>query len=113
MTLWLDDLREPWKYGHIGATWVKTAQEAIDVLATGQVTRASLDHDLREEHYPWNYTDINTLKDTGFEVAKFLMETPGLYPRDGVNIHSHNEEGSERMFELLRMYFPNVTANQA
>ena len=32
MILWLDDVREPWKHGFIGAEWVKTAAEAIECL---------------------------------------------------------------------------------
>jgi hypothetical protein len=46
--LWLNDIRPPWKYGCIGRHWAKTAQEAIDVLKTGKVEEASLDHDLTE-----------------------------------------------------------------
>src|SRR5438309_1594271 len=43
MKLWLDDIRptpdDTW-------TWAKTVPEAIDLLKTGEVTYASLDHDL-------------------------------------------------------------------
>jgi hypothetical protein len=42
--LWLDDLRpvpEGW-------TWVKTVGEAISLMESGDVTEASLDHDLGE-----------------------------------------------------------------
>lgn len=46
MKLWLDDIRDPCANGRIGYTWVKTAQEAVEALKTGQVTFASLDHDL-------------------------------------------------------------------
>lgn len=48
MTLWLDNIREPWKHGYTGAEWAKTADEAIALLKTGTVTFASLDHDLSE-----------------------------------------------------------------
>lgn len=46
--LWLDDVRKPWLYGYTGATWAKTAREAIAMLKTKTVTFASLDHDLSE-----------------------------------------------------------------
>jgi hypothetical protein len=43
MRVWLDDRRPPpdgeW-------AWVKTPEEAIELLATGEVSEISLDHDL-------------------------------------------------------------------
>ena len=42
MKLWLDDIRKPPK----GWVWVKTPKEATKYLETGEVTEASLDHDL-------------------------------------------------------------------
>jgi hypothetical protein len=48
MNLWLDDVRPPWRFGYIGWEWAKTYDEAIALLATGKVERASLDHDLSE-----------------------------------------------------------------
>lgn len=46
MRLWLDDVRDPVLHGAIGFHWVKTAEEAISCLRSGQVRFASLDHDL-------------------------------------------------------------------
>ncbi len=46
MKLWLDDVRPPARYGCLGFHWAKTFDEAIAALATGDVTFASLDHDL-------------------------------------------------------------------
>jgi hypothetical protein len=40
--LWLDDTRQPSR----GFTWAKTAEKAIELLKTGKVNFASLDHDL-------------------------------------------------------------------
>lgn len=51
MLLFLDDIRTPPGFGWI---WVKTAGEAIEKLKTRKVDFASLDHDLADEHYPWN-----------------------------------------------------------
>jgi hypothetical protein len=47
--LWLDDICDPVQHGKIGWVWVKTAEEAINLLKTGNVVRASLDHDLSIE----------------------------------------------------------------
>ena len=58
MNLWLDDVRNPATHGAIGFVWVKTAEEAIDMLKSGAVQFASLDHDLAEEHYPWNWMQV-------------------------------------------------------
>jgi len=44
MKLWLDDLRP----APAGFEWVKTHDEAIEKLATGQVKFISFDHDLGE-----------------------------------------------------------------
>lgn len=97
MLMWLDDIRKPWEYGYIGATWVKTAQEAIDLLKTGQVTKASLDHDLTEDHYPWNCTDIESCTGTGYDVVLFLERNPQLLPTKGLRCHSANPAGKARM----------------
>lgn len=51
MRLWLDDIREPWKHGFIACEWAHTAEEAIERLKQGDITLASLDHDLAPEHY--------------------------------------------------------------
>ena len=49
MKLWLDDIREPWRFGKHGWEWAKTADEAIALLKTANVEEASLDHDLTED----------------------------------------------------------------
>src|SRR5277367_2898861 len=88
MTLWLDDVRPPWKHGYIGAEWCKTADEAIALLETGKVTFASLDHDLAEEHYPWNCTELPRRgAKTGYDVVCW-MEENGVWQKDGVRVHS-------------------------
>lgn len=73
MNLFLDDLREPYKYGYIGWHWVKTADEAIAILSSGYVVCASLDHDLAAEHYatPDEPDRALNYKDTGYKVALF------------------------------------------
>lgn len=77
--MWLDDKR-PAPEGYI---WVKTAKEAIALLQEGQVTFASLDHDLG-------------FGGSGYDVVCF-MERTGLWPRDGIKIHSMNPVGRQYM----------------
>ena len=97
MKLWLDDIRDPAKFGHIGWTWVKTADEAIEALKTGQVTQASLDHDLSIGR-TLGYDDGEK---TGHDVVVW-MEENGVYPEDGVEVHSQNPVGKRRM--LMGLY---------
>ena len=78
MKLWLDDIRAPWKFGCIGWTWVKTADEAIELLKTGKVEMASLDHDLQPLHYEQLGYGENLLfsqEETGYKVALFYATT--------------------------------------
>ncbi len=108
MILWLDDIREPWKFGYVGATWVSTAHDAIAHLRTHNVTFASLDHDLSEEHYPWNCEDITTCKGTGYDVVCWLERHPEYWPKDGVKVHSANPVGRERMQVVIDRHYANI-----
>lgn len=105
MKLWLDDVREPWRYGYLGWTWVKTAEEAIKLLKTGKVTEASLDHDLAWEHYPGSEVppDKYTFK-TGYDVVCW-MEENGVWPKDGVEVHSMNPVGADRMRKVIENHY--------
>ncbi len=105
MVLWLDDIREPWKFGFVGATWVKTAQEAIDLLRTGRVTYASLDHDLSDEHYPWNCQDMRLCEGTGYDVVCFLEKNPEFWPPEGCGVHSANPAGKARMLQVIDQHY--------
>ncbi len=98
MILWLDDVRPPWKFGYLGAEWVKTADEAIVLLRTGQVTRASLDHDLSVEA---TMGKVKPGEKTGYDVVLWLEEHPEFFPRDGVLVHSANPVGKQRMLAGL------------
>lgn len=92
--LWLDDIRDPARFGCIGWTWVTTAEAAIDLLKTGRVVEASLDHDLSIAATigvcDWN-TEV-----TGYDVVCW-MEEHDVWPRDGTRVHSMNPEGRRRM----------------
>jgi hypothetical protein len=76
MKLWLDDVRHPWAHGCLGWTWAKTAEEAIAALVTGQVTQASLDHDLHWGALPGQrYTAVG-------------LQAPDRHGRCGVDARS-------------------------
>ncbi len=96
MKLWLDDIRDPAKHGRIGWTWAKTYDEAIAALVTGDVVEASLDHDLTIQQTIGNADGERT----GYDVVCW-MEERGIYPRDGVHVHSMNPSGAARMRAAL------------
>lgn len=86
MRLYLDDLREPPE----GWIRVKTAPEAISLLAAGGVTHLSLDHDLGDEPGAG----------TGYDVLVWLEEQVALHsfaPPDHIAVHSANVGARPRM----------------
>ena len=96
MRVWLDDLR-PMPVGY--DVWVKSAPEAIHLLATGKVTFISLDHDLGVEHY--------MMKDSpgsGYDVALFIEQAVwrNLIPMPEWRCHSMNPVGRERIILAMR-----------
>lgn len=84
MKIWLDDerLMPPGFDFHI-----KTAAEAIELLAAGGVIAISLDHDLGDDG------------GTGYEVACYIEQGAynGTLSPIEVTIHSANPVGRERM----------------
>lgn len=100
MKLWLDDVREPHRFGALGWTWAKTAEEAIEYLKTGEVTEASLDHDLAPEHYPWSGLRIEDTQGSGYDVVCFLEANPQYMP-EKIKVHSMNPVGAARMCKVL------------
>ena len=93
--LWLDDIRDPAMHGCVGWVWVKTADEAIEALKTGRVSKASLDHDL---------TITQTLgkndgEKTGYTVVCW-MEEHNVWPPGGVKVHSMNPVGKQKWNRL-------------
>jgi hypothetical protein len=84
MKLWHDDIREA-----PDDTWTvaRTNEAALLLLRTGEVTEASLDHDLG-------------FAEDGRELAT-AMAGQGLIP-PVVNIHSWNPSGAEHMALTLR-----------
>lgn len=101
-TLWLDDIRQPWKHGFMGADWVKTADECIEALKTGQYTFASLDHDLSEEATMGRPKENEK---TGYTVVCWLEANPQYWPVDGCRVHSMNPVGRDRMLRVIRAHY--------
>lgn len=94
MKLFLDDVREPAPLGFIGYTVVKTYEEAIELLKTGKVEKASLDHDLGTEK-------------TGYDVICW-MEENNVWPRNGVIVHSQNPVGKQKMEVVVKKHYGRI-----
>jgi hypothetical protein len=88
--IWLDDRRPPpsrdWD-------WVRTPEEAIDLLRTGEVERLSLDHDLG--------LDVGGRERTGYDVLAWLEQEVGTgratFPLPALEVHSANPPAAARM----------------
>lgn len=89
MRVWLDDIRDPSLFVEDKRIWVKTYQEAINLLKTGEVTHISLDHDLGVGR-----------KGSGYDVVVW-MEEHGTWPKDGVTVHTANPVGARRMIQAI------------
>ena len=118
MRLWLDDVREPWKFGFLGATWAKTYDEAISFLKSGEVSFASLDHDIgacaecvaANLHAGDMKTPETTFfnrcphEKTGYDVICW-MEENDVWPPDGVRCHSSNPVGRARIESVIAKHY--------
>jgi len=100
MFLWLDDQRNPFHHGAIGAVWVKTYEEAIELLATGEVEVASLDHDLNMTQ-TMGYADEEK---TGYDILCW-MEENNVWPVNGVQVHSANPSGRKKMLQVVQKHY--------
>lgn len=107
MNLWLDDIRDPSSFGCIGYTWVKTAQEAIALLETGEVVKASLDHDLSLKATLGDWAH----EETGYDVILWLEENPSFWPPRGVRVHSANTVGRQRMQVVIDRHYDCIFCN--
>ena len=81
MRVWLDD--ESWRDPPSGWTIVRTADEAIALLAAGGVDMISLDHDLGDFRYEPYPREI-----TGMDVVRWMVANK-VFPRV-INVHSFN-----------------------
>lgn len=98
--MFLDDERNPIKHNLGGYIWVKTAQEAIELLKKGEVEFASLDHDLGHLHYMGDYSDNKT----GFAVLNWMKEN-NVWPEEGVAVHSMNWAERLKMEEDIKAHY--------
>lgn len=108
--LWLDDERDPATFAEgAGWTWAKTADEAIDLLKTGRVSCASLDHDLSDKAAACAATGqaLPRGERTGYTVACW-MERHDVWPPFGVGCHSANPVGKERILAVVRRQYGPV-----
>ena len=105
MKLWLDDIRDPVLFGKTGWTWAKTADEAITLLKTGEVIKASLDHDLGvRSTLGLNDYGVAPYEQTGYDVVCW-MEENNVWPIEGVTVHSSNPVGRKRMEQVINKHY--------
>lgn len=118
MILWLDDFRNPAAHGYIFARWAKTYEEAIQLLQIGEITFASLDHDLgacpdcteKMLHIGDMLTPETTFfnhcphEKSGHDVVCW-MEENNIWPIDGCKIHSMNPVGRDRMNQVIEKHY--------
>lgn len=99
--IWLDDRRVPpdesW-------TWVKAVASAISLMETGNVSEASLDHDLG-------------LDDDGHELPPgrtlvVWMAENDCWPTQAISIHSANPVGVSYMVGVIARYSSFVRQGQ-
>lgn len=111
MNLWLDDVRP----APIGWTHVTTVDAAKALLVTGDVAKASLDHDLgacEDCMTTWRESLVvnNAMPNcdhfgTGYNLCTWMAET-GHWPKEKPTVHSANPVGRARMQGVIERYFP-------
>ena len=112
--LWLDDVRLP----PSNYVWVKSVTEAKLILETGDVRRASLDHDLGACKECYDGTAEKWLVEhdyksmphcphfgTGYDLVCWMEET-GHWPKEKPVVHSANPVGRQRMQQAIDHSFP-------
>ena len=108
MKIWLDDKRDPEQYGRGDWFWAMTAVEAIQAFRRGDITKASLDHDLTDRQmilggYNARIEDDGVM--SGYDVVLWLEQNPEYWPKDGVAVHSQNPAGRSRMEIVIRKHY--------
>lgn len=104
MKLWVDDLRNPANHVGEGWTWAQTVREALEILATREVTHLSLDYDLEAGAYACATCQRGAAcgaHPCGFAVVEWLAANPARWPTV-VYLHSANRAGVIRMLDALR-----------
>jgi hypothetical protein len=118
MNLYVDDVREP----YTGYEVVRTVEDAQRMLASQDVNRCSLDHDMgacddcvaRGKHVGDMVTPETTFMNwcphvlDGTKLVQWMIET-GNWPRQKPEVHSANPAGRMRMAGLIERYWPERT----
>lgn len=118
INLYMDDVRQP----YIGYEVARTVQAAREMLATGQVDRCSLDHDMGAcPECTEKRIDVGDMltpettfmywcrhADDGTKLVQWMIET-GNWPLEKPQVHSHNPDGRKRMQGLIERYWPERT----
>jgi hypothetical protein len=95
--LWLDDVRTPpddsW-------TWVKSVDPAVALMERGQVTDASLDHDLGMDERGQELPEGRTLV--------YWMAEKDCWPSQSIAVHSANVVGVDYMVGMIERYGPFI-----
>lgn len=121
MILWLDDERDPRQHGYIGAYWAKTYEQAIEMLSTGKVELASLDHDIGAcadcIAKGLHIGDMKTAETTfynrcphaknGYDVVSWMKEN-NVWPPKGVRVHSMNPLEGDRMRQAINAHYQAI-----
>jgi len=105
MKLYMDDERnhpEGWTRAH-------NAKEAKEILAKGEVTFASLDHDLFMDRY-WS-RDWTQPTENGYDVVRWMVEN-NIWPEDGLRIHTDYATGRANMVDLVDKHGPYTVKEQ-
>lgn len=93
--IWLDDLRPPpddsWD-------WVRTVENAIELMQRGGVDDASLDHDLGR-------AEDGSLLPEGRTLAVWMAEHD-CWPSRSIAVHSANAVGVDYMVGVIERYSP-------
>lgn len=103
MKLWLDDLREP----PAGWVWVRTPEETIAQLETGEIDELSLDHDL-------GIWDESGHEQTGYDVLRWIEQrvaTAGMQPPK-LTVHSANPPAHDRMQRAIESIMRRAAQQQ-
>lgn len=94
MYLWLDDLRDPTFFSpDYDWTWVKTVEEAQELLKTGNVEAASLDNDLGQ-----GLTEGRALV--------YWMAENDIWPSRWCVPHTANPVAEDYMRKMIERYGP-------
>lgn len=77
-----------------------TAAEGIELLNGDAYDAIFLDHDLLPHHYESN--DHDDFQSTGYAVAEFLHDNPGLQAAATIIVHTRNADAAVKMVQKLR-----------